>query len=297
MESELEAGALRTEDGSWTLHRDSDGGGEACHSRHGARTEARRHAQVVLGGFEPSATSSSPPRTLRILDVGLGLGSNTTAVWERAEALGLSLSADPPVRLILSGLEIDPDLVRRSLALPVDPDAAFARRHEQVREGLRRALAQGGSDAWRGEIAPGVELEVLFGDARETLHRAHRGASFHGVLLDPFSPASDDSLWSPDFIAALATRLASGGRIATYSAATRVRAALAAAGLQVGPTPRLGSKAEGTVASRDAAVSAFDPRTERRVARRTALLLDRGGQSPTVPEDRGSRAESTDPPL
>ncbi|QDU84747.1 tRNA 5-methylaminomethyl-2-thiouridine biosynthesis bifunctional protein MnmC [Planctomycetes bacterium Pla163] len=301
MEGELEAGALRTEDGSWTLHRDSDGGGEACHSRHGARTEARRHAEVVLGAFERRAAGSSPPPVLRILDVGLGPGLNSTAVWERAEGLGLTLAAGSSGRLVLSGLEIDPDLVRRSLALPDDPDAEFARRHAALRHGLRAALAVGAGAPWRGEIAPGVELEVLFGDARATLARAQAGEAFDGILLDPFSPASDESLWTPEFLGALAARLAPGGRIATYSAATRVRAALAAAGLEVGPTPRLGAKAEGTVAVRGPAAAEFEPRTARRVARRALELraeLERGAALafPPVSEDAGSGAPSADAP-
>jgi tRNA U34 5-methylaminomethyl-2-thiouridine-forming methyltransferase MnmC len=296
VEGELEAGALRTEDGSWTLHRDSDGGGEACHSRHGARTEARRHAEVVLGAFERRARCSSPPPVLRILDVGLGPGLNSTAVWERAEALGLTFAAGASVRLVLTGLEIDPELVRRSLALPDDPDAEFARRHATLRAGLREALAAPAGEPWRGAIAPGIELEVLFGDARATLEQAQAGEAFHGILLDPFSPASDERLWAPEFIAALAGRLAPGGRIATYSAATRVRAALAAAGLAVGPTPRLGSKAEGTLAVLGSAAPPFDAPTARRVARRAADLRGGALADRSALGELGTGANSADAP-
>jgi|GEM_PF-4252475 len=260
-------GALRTEDGSWTLHQREDGTGEACHSRSGARTEARRHAEVVLDPFtRAGAAADSWPTHLRMCDLGFGLGLNAAAVAERVAAL-----APAGTRLTLVGLEHDPGLVRRALALPPDPDGGFEAHLAPLRAAAARALDAPERPAVV-EVARGVELELWLGDARATLGPAAARGAFHGVLLDPFSPKSDERPWAPAFLAELAAALRPGARIATYTAATRVRAALAAAGLAVGATPRLGSKAEGTVAARGGPVPPLEPRAARRVARRAAEL-------------------------
>jgi hypothetical protein len=78
--------------------------------------------------------------------------------------------------------------------------------------------------------------------------------------------------------------------LSTYSAAVAVRAGLAAAGLELGRGPRVGAKAEGTLAVKGfaggpLAVNGFArleplaPRVARRVARRAAEL--RAARNPT----------------
>lgn len=266
------SGAVRTADGSWTLHAAADGSGETCHSLSGARTEARRHAEVLLAPYE--AAVGSAPAGLRILDVGFGLGLNTAAVMERVAE---RLDGRP---LTVVALEHDRHLLERSLALPAEPDGAFAAHLAPLREALAVALGALASGARRAadrgpaviEPRAQVRIELWLGDARRWLERTADEGSYQGVLLDPFSPASDGRLWEPPVLARLAALLAPGARIATYSAATRVRAGLAAAGLEVGATPRLGSKAEGTVAARGGRVPQLHPRTARRVARRAREL-------------------------
>ena len=72
---------------------------------------------------------------------------------------------------------------------------------------------------------------------------------------------------------ALARRVASGGWLSTYSAATRVRSSLARAGLKVGRGPRVGQKDEGTLASPTEDPPPLAPRTARRSSRWVTVYM------------------------
>jgi hypothetical protein len=70
--------------------------------------------------------------------------------------------------------------------------------------------------------------------------------------------------------------MSSGAVLSTYSAATRVRVHLRAVGLAVGVGPRVGPKAEGTLAARGADVPPLHPRVQRRIDRRAADVAHEG---------------------
>ena len=82
---------------------------------------------------------------------------------------------------------------------------------------------------------PGVEAEIIIGDARQTLPRWQGQAD--AWFLDGFSPAKNPELWSADLMAEVARHTAPGGTFATYTAAGHVRRALAAAGFAVERAP------------------------------------------------------------
>ncbi|MEO0651072.1 MAG: MnmC family methyltransferase, partial [Planctomycetota bacterium] len=65
-----------------------------------------------------------------------------------------------------------------------------------------------------------------------------------------YAPGGGGELWTAPFLVELARRLTPGGRLVTFSASARVRAALLAAGLEVFATPHTGRKGAGTVACR-----------------------------------------------
>jgi tRNA U34 5-methylaminomethyl-2-thiouridine-forming methyltransferase MnmC len=272
----LELGAVRTDDGSFTLA--GSGHGQNCHSTFGARSEARRrYADLCIDGpVEPLEVRGTAGRPLRLLDVGLGLGLNTTAAWERLVA-----RRGPPAALEVLALELDPEIVARSLRLPPDGDPEFERHHGLVRSALGRALANG-APRWCGEVTQGFTLEIRFGDARRTLLEAPPTGPFDAVFLDPFSPDVDAPLWELGFLRAIADRMAPGAVLSTYCAATHVRVHLRAAGLEVGAGPRVGPKAEGTIAARGVRVPPLHPRVQRRIDRRAAELCS-GGESARDP--------------
>lgn len=88
--------------------------------------------------------------------------------------------------------------------------------------------------------APGLEAEVIMGDARETLPGwAGRADAW---FLDGFAPAKNPELWGETLMADVAARTAPGGSFATYTAAGHVRRALAQAGFEVTRQPGYGTK-------------------------------------------------------
>jgi len=248
---------VRTADGSWTLAHPVHG--ETCHSLAGAWQEAReRYAEPCR-----LRARARERGTLRLLDVGTGLGLNLAAALEALAGTG--------ARLAIVSLECSADVIRAALALQRGPEGQ-ERWHPFVRGALERALAarEDGAQASSSEIVAGdvhAALRLVLGDARSTLPALEREERFDAVFLDPFSPRVEPDLWAPAFLAEVARRVARGGLLSTYSSAFRVRAALAAAGLEVGAGPRVGTKSSGTLAGRDAAVPPLDPRTARRLAR------------------------------
>ena len=245
-----------TDDGSWTLLHPEHG--QACHSDSGAWTQARERYASVIADLPSQHFEGG---TLRLLDIGTGLGLNLAAALEACEARGLRLEA--------YSFEIDRSVVlaARELALST---GVCASSHARVLEALEHGFDTRSPAASR-IIQPGAHgLTWIVGDARIELPRLPVELCFDVVFLDPFSPGVDPPLWEPAFLTEVARRMAPGARLATYTTAMRVRTALARAGLSVGAGPRVGRKAAGTLASRGGLVPQLDPRTQRRLERAAA---------------------------
>jgi tRNA U34 5-methylaminomethyl-2-thiouridine-forming methyltransferase MnmC len=253
---------LATADGSWTLV--SSELAEACHSRAGAWQQARlRYAD---GCRLRARSEAGDRRVLRVLDVGTGLGLNLAAALEATKGGALALE-------VLS-LERDPEVIREGCRLyeaRSEVGAPWEPWHGVVRDALHAALGAPGSTVPLGQRG---SLELRIGDARAELERS-AARDFDAVFLDPFSPRRAPELWQEAFLARIAERMASGAWLATYSAAFAVRLALARSGLHVGQGPRVGSKAEGTLATRDAEPPPLPQRVSRKLAR--ALAASRAG--------------------
>lgn len=252
---------LETGDGSWTLVH--GGHGEACHSREGAWTESVERYGRPCGFGERRAVGG----VRRLLDVGTGLGLNLAAALALLEEAGAGLEARAgavALELEACGLELDPGVFAAALDLGARPQAL-----EGAPRGLRRwwppVLAALGKAARRageracvdirtptGEARAG-SLRLFVGDGRETLGRAlagGAGAPFDAVFLDAFSPGRAPELWEGAFLGSLAASLAPGGVLSTFTVNRRVRACLAAAGLEVTDGPAVGRKRAGTLARR-----------------------------------------------
>jgi len=237
--------------------------GEACHDLAGAWTEARE--RYVVPALLPGLVGRSTP--LRLLDVGTGLGWNLAAAFDAAVGAGVELDA--------VSLEVDPRAIELALELSTAGRMArgdAARAHAPVARALSLALSRDGSRAEQAVALGGGRLRLVLGDARQTLAALAPEERFDVVFLDPFSPRSDPSAWSGAFLREVASRMHSGARLATYTASFDVRLRLAAAGLLVGRGPRVGRKAEGTLAGRGIEVEPLHPRTARRLERRLREL-------------------------
>ncbi|MDG4649437.1 tRNA (5-methylaminomethyl-2-thiouridine)(34)-methyltransferase MnmD [Roseibacterium sp. SDUM158017] len=159
-----------------------------------------------------------------IAELGFGTGLNfvaAVAAWAGARIDGClrftSFEAYP----------LSPEDARR--ALDAFPEAAP---HAPL---VEAALAGSGRAS-----AGGVTLEIVRGDARETVPRWTDMAD--AWFLDGFAPARNPELWEEGLLSSVARHTAPGGTCATYSAAGAVRRALAEAGFAVERVPGYGRK-------------------------------------------------------
>ncbi len=161
----------------------------------------------------------------RLAELGFGTGLNMLAAhlsWCQAELPG-------PLRY--TGFEAFPislDDMERALA-------AFPEAHEVAGPLL---------DVWKSGrtrfSTPGLDAEIILGDARKTLpHWPHQADAW---FLDGFAPDRNPELWEPALMREVARHTRRDGTIATYSAAGRVRRALDAAGFDVVRSRGFGSK-------------------------------------------------------
>lgn len=220
-----------TEDGSFTFF--SNEFGEAFHSQQGAKQEAfLKFAQAT------DLVEKAKQPQICLLDVCYGLGYNTAA------ALETIWSVNPACVVMSYGLELDASVPLAAVAPPLIDSWS-----EPV-QGILRTLA-----AQHQCSTSQLQAKLLIGDARQTIqHLNHAGVQADAILFDPFSPRRCPQLWTVEFFQQVARCLAPTGKLATYSRSASVRAAMQAAGLQIGTIPlsdihRPHEWSQGTVAS------------------------------------------------
>lgn len=258
---------ILTDDGSSTLAHPEHG--EACHSSAGARLESLE--RYPRGCDLPRRWRAEGDHRWRILDVGTGLGWNLAVTLE--ERALFEPARRPALELVT--LEVSQQVLEAAFCLQRERPQGAAL--ELVHAGLQEALRRDPGAVV--ELADDVHLALWLGDAAASLPKLiSTGRVFDAIYLDPFSPRREPELWSLEFFRGLGSLAAPGARLATYSAATHVRAGLVAAGWQVGPAPRVGSKAEGTLArwgasSRGDELPQFTAKVTRRIERRAEELV------------------------
>jgi len=169
----------------------------------------------------------------RIGELGFGTGLNLLVAWDAWAQTGRNGT------LYFTSFEAFP-MTREDMAQAHQSFPDFG--------GKRDALL----DAWSpegGEMTfPGLHVEVIIGDARQTV------PVWDGVadawFLDGFSPAKNPELWEHDLLEDVARHTAHYGTAATYTAAGAVRRALEASGFAVERTQGYGRKRHMTRAVR-----------------------------------------------
>lgn len=150
-----------------------------------------------------------------------------------------------------TGLNLLATLIAAPAGLPLRYTSfeAFPLTRDDIAKALRafpeaEAVAAPFLAAWgagaRAFTLGDIAVQVIIGDARETLPRWHGRAD--AWYLDGFSPAKNPELWGDDLMAEVGVHTAPGGTFATYTAAGHVRRALGAAGFAVERQPGFGTK-------------------------------------------------------
>lgn len=227
-------GIVETADGSRTLFDPVTR--QTYHSHHGALQEAREVFLAASGVAERLAAG----RETHVLEVGLGTGLNLLACADAATTHGAhlhyrALERRPPDPDVLTALDHGRHLAHPELA------SAWI--------GARTALADTRRTPRPWRIAEetfdrGITVEVALGEAfaGDGTFTPPAGALLtpgwaHAIFHDAFSPAANPEAWCPRVLARLASVLAPGGALVTYTVAGAVRRALATAGLDVHKRP------------------------------------------------------------
>ena len=233
-----------TDDGSPTFF--SEAYGETYHNTSGAFLEAEERYCIPCRIAERAREGS-----VRILDVGFGLGFNVAFAWMAARR------AFPAASVRIVSLEKAPIAPERwrglARSFPASDNSI------EVIEAISALLG-----AREVSVGP-ASLKMVVGAAETEIETIDE--HFDAVFLDPFSPGRNPELWTPRFLTAVRRRVDEGAILSTYSAAVRVRVALLQAGWQIGAGPRVGRKSSGTLASAGSVQPPLPPLRPREVRR------------------------------
>lgn len=171
----------------------------------------------------------------QVAELGFGTGLNLLAL------IDLWRNLARPGRIFFTSFEAFPmspdDMARAQMAFP------------QLAAIARDCAPFWQHDIWTFDL-PDIRVEVIKGDARQTLPRWTGSAD--AWFLDGFAPAKNPELWEPALLQAVAGHTAAGGSAATYTAAGAVRRGLAEAGFEVARIAGFGRKRHMTVARKPA---------------------------------------------
>jgi tRNA U34 5-methylaminomethyl-2-thiouridine-forming methyltransferase MnmC len=170
---------------------------------------------------------------LRILDVGLGAGANAIAALTRAQAMGEKRQRG----LEIVSLEIDITPMQLALADPEGFSWVAPWKHAAT-----KLLEE---HRWEEKS---LEWRLYVGDAVKLVKEVD--GQFDLIFFDPFSPESNPTMWTVDFLRSIrSSSKYDGALLATYSAATPTRVSLLLAGFFVGQGWSTGTRTETTIAA------------------------------------------------
>jgi tRNA U34 5-methylaminomethyl-2-thiouridine-forming methyltransferase MnmC len=210
---------MLTEDGSHTILVPEMG--EHYHSVHGAIQESR-HIFINHGYHR---TRFQP---LRILEVGFGTGLNAFLTLLESNAVGRIVHYESWEAYPIPSPEAQ--LLNYPAQLQANP-SVFRDLHD----------AEWGKEVW---LTDQFRLTKIEGDIRQF----SSDKQYDLIYFDAFGPDFQPELWVTEVFSDLATRLATGAILVTYSAKGQIRRNLREAGFLVEKAPGPPGKREITVA-------------------------------------------------
>lgn len=172
-------------------------------------------------------------RAFAVGETGFGTGLNFLSAWD--------LWRRDPHRptflhyVSVEGFPLEPEDMRRALAAWPElgpPARRLGAAWPQPSPGFHRLRFEDGA----------VTLTLLFGPVEAML--AELEAELDAWFLDGFAPSRNPEMWTPAVFAEVARLSRPGTRLATFTAAGRVRRGLESAGFRMEPVPGFGRKRE-----------------------------------------------------
>lgn len=257
-----------TRDGSHTLF--SEEAGQFYHNPNGA-VEESRHVFFDIGGVMAALKAGRP---IHVFETGFGTGLNLLLLDD-------ALAAHPEHAAPVSFTSVE--------AYPISEETARSLNygrfliHPDRMEAVAAAFA-GCKPGWNAVRWPSkIDVRIWVGDGRDVgvdcacmdvrvdcvdpraTHRQDRARAtrpYTHFFHDPFSIEASPELWSEAMFARLRSMAAADALLSTYAAASKARAAMAAAGWCVARAPGALGKREMTLASPSAEALAGYPRVD-----------------------------------
>jgi uncharacterized protein len=220
-ESPLSALKIKTEDNSFTFY--SPQYKENYHSIAGAASEAENKF-IIPSKLEEKICQN---RSIKLLDIGFGLGYNAVSAIKTSLKLNGKLS--------ITSLEKDNNTLNMGISL-------FHKEtlENKIITSLQKDLVWSDNNNL---------IKLIIGDARKALCK-NNTTPYDIIFLDAFSPQKNPEMWSYDFLKILYENISDDGILITYSSAFPIRGALIRCGFHIGTTVPFGRKKGGTVASK-----------------------------------------------
>lgn len=223
----------KTRDGSDTLY--SVEAGQYYHNPNGA-VEESRHVFLRHGGVLKALDEGAP---VHVFETGFGTGLNLLLL---DDALASHPTHAAPVRF--TSMEAFPISAETARTLNYGRFLAYPSRMDALADGFA-----GLKPGWN-EVPWPTRINVHVGVMRAGPGvGAMTGTPFTHVFHDPFSIEVSPELWSVAMFTWLRSVAAADALLSTYAAATKARAAMAAAGWFVARAPGALGKREMTLAS------------------------------------------------
>ncbi|MEO7033172.1 MAG: MnmC family methyltransferase [Polyangiaceae bacterium] len=206
--------------------------GEVMHPSIGPWQEAQA---LYVAQSRLSEKLQEPGAPLCIWDVGLGAGTNAVAALTCARSLGAAQRRE------LRVVSFEIDLAPLRLALADQDGFPFLQPFASAAESVAKA------QHWSEDS---LRWDLHLGDAATLWQQRWEPADI--IFFDPFSPASNPTLWTPTAFALLRRHAREDGEgctLFTYSSATPTRASLLLGGFYVGTGSSTGMKTETTAAA------------------------------------------------
>lgn len=244
------------------------GSGEIMHSVSDPTEEAKTlYVNQANLAHELMRETASP---FVIWDVGMGAATNVMATIAAFEELAKTHTLSR--KLVIVSFENDLDSLRLAAKNPS--------RFPHIRHAAPASILSTGS--WTSRCGM-CEWTLLEGDFAARMHEAQNASC---IYYDPFSLHTDTGMWDRELFVRVREKCSpDGAKLFTYSAATKIRGTLLAAGFFVGRGPATGPKLDTT--------SAYT--TIESVPHRASLLgadwLDRWSRSESKFRDQASPEE------
>ena len=222
---------------------------------------------------------SKSQKTVKILDVGFGLGYNVAVALEQA------VLENPDIKLNVISIEKDINVFKRIKQLNI-PDN-LVNYYRILNSGIFREEM---IDNHRLNVYcvedKNLSLKVILDEGRKVIKLLKNSKmKFDAIFYDAFSPKVNTEMWTVDIFKLIKNLIKEEGILATYSASLAVRKGLIEAGFKVGLVEPVGRKSYSTVATLKGNISPLNEKEKFRLENSPYAIPYRDPELKLTPEE------------